>query len=175
MFTTIFLTLLHLSGRDCQLWWQHSRQHKATGIYSVLRKALFRRFTYPFDFLAYLNNRWAQSQELVIFLFCQLDLCFFVFVFLFNIIPVTYFSRLPKRRLVVWLGSHNLSLPNEEGRQVRRVSKVIVHEDFQRRTLANDIALLRLSQPANLTSSVRPVCLPDARELQSLDNNANFL
>ena len=35
-----------------------------------------------------------------------------------------------------------------------------LHENFNQKTLENDIALLKLSQDAKFTKSVHPACLP---------------
>ena len=50
------------------------------------------------------------------------------------------------------------------------VSKIIIHANYNRRNVENDIALLRLDTPVNLGSTetpVVPVCLP-------ANNNADF-
>ncbi|XP_062416331.1 transmembrane protease serine 2-like [Pungitius pungitius] len=42
------------------------------------------------------------------------------------------------------------------------VKKIIIHAKFNRRNNENDIALLRLNSPLQITSTVRPVCLPNS-------------
>ncbi|KAK3866709.1 hypothetical protein Pcinc_027771 [Petrolisthes cinctipes] len=70
-------------------------------------------------------------------------------------------SILPMHQIEAWLGGHDLSKGVEEGRVVRKISRVIIHNHHNRRTLANDLALLRMDQPVNNTRTVRPVCLPE--------------
>lgn len=44
--------------------------------------------------------------------------------------------------------------------QISRVSHIIRHEDFERATMKNDIALLKLEKPLFFNRWVRPVCMP---------------
>ncbi|XP_073674437.1 chymotrypsin-like protease CTRL-1 [Garra rufa] len=44
--------------------------------------------------------------------------------------------------------------------QVKNISKVITHPDFNEQTMRNDIALLKLSSPVQMTSRISPICLP---------------
>nr|XP_027215538.1 proclotting enzyme-like [Penaeus vannamei] len=71
---------------------------------------------------------------------------------------------LPVRKVRVWLGAHDVSLQQEEGRVVRGVTHAILHEGFNSRDLSNDVALLRLDEPVAMSRTVRPVCLPDVQE-----------
>ncbi|XP_056329047.1 chymotrypsin-like protease CTRL-1 isoform X1 [Danio aesculapii] len=67
----------------------------------------------------------------------------------------------------VVLGEHDRG-SNAEPIQVRLVSKVVTHPLYSRTTLNNDIALLKLVSPVNLTARVSPVCLaPSAINVQS--------
>ncbi|KAG7174594.1 Plasma kallikrein-like 4, partial [Homarus americanus] len=70
----------------------------------------------------------------------------------------------PLHELIIWLGGYDLSLPAEDGRVVHRASHIIIHKDFNPFTMANDVALIRVTEPVNMTYSVRPVCLPDVSE-----------
>nr|XP_045619109.1 proclotting enzyme-like [Procambarus clarkii] len=65
------------------------------------------------------------------------------------------------RHINVMLGGHDVTLDTEEGRQVYSISHIILHEKFNAKNLANDVALIRLSEPVNMTHRIRPVCLPD--------------
>ncbi|CAB3260989.1 unnamed protein product [Arctia plantaginis] len=48
--------------------------------------------------------------------------------------------------------------------QERKVSETYLHEEFQPKTLKNDISLLRLEQPLKLTDHINAICLPDQDE-----------
>ncbi|KAF3816236.1 hypothetical protein GH733_014409 [Mirounga leonina] len=60
-------------------------------------------------------------------------------------------------------GDHDRTL-KEPTEQVRRVKRMVVHEDFDRRSSDSDIALIQLSSPLKFNSVVRPVCLPQSTE-----------
>ncbi|XP_042865084.1 vitamin K-dependent protein C-like [Penaeus japonicus] len=72
--------------------------------------------------------------------------------------------KLPVRKVKVWLGAHDVSLRDEEGRVVRGVTHAIVHEHFDSRDLSNDVALLRMDEPVVMSRTVRPICLPDVQD-----------
>ncbi|XP_056612602.1 chymotrypsin-like protease CTRL-1 [Triplophysa dalaica] len=48
---------------------------------------------------------------------------------------------------------------DDEAVQIKKIAKVIVHPRFNKETFSNDVALLRLSSPAQITSRVSPVKL----------------
>ncbi|XP_046972750.1 CUB and peptidase domain-containing protein 2-like isoform X2 [Vanessa cardui] len=60
--------------------------------------------------------------------------------------------------LGVVLGKTSL-LTNEITSQERKVYQVIVHDDFKKKTLDNDIALLKLSAEVSFTNYVQPACV----------------
>ena len=63
-------------------------------------------------------------------------------------------------RIRVCAGTLRLSDPCQ---QSRRIYSVIVHPLYNSKTFENDIALVRLTTPLNLSdSSVTPICLPSA-------------
>ncbi|XP_044534569.1 polyserase-2 [Gracilinanus agilis] len=66
----------------------------------------------------------------------------------------------PPEAYKVSLGTHH-EMPGSI-RNVKNVSEILIHEDFSRLTLLADIALMRLSEPANFSDLVQPVCLPQA-------------
>ncbi|XP_069686150.1 venom protease-like [Periplaneta americana] len=49
------------------------------------------------------------------------------------------------------------------------ISRRIVHEDYEPKTLVNDIAILELRDEVNFTTLIRPICLPLAPEIRSKD------
>ncbi|XP_045605800.1 trypsin-1 [Procambarus clarkii] len=51
---------------------------------------------------------------------------------------------------------------NEGTEQEIALAKIIIHEDYDGFTIVNDIALLQLSSPLELTSYVKPIALPPA-------------
>ncbi|NXH22069.1 CTRL protease, partial [Bucco capensis] len=61
---------------------------------------------------------------------------------------------------VVVLGEYSLS--NPQSVQVKTVSRAITNPNWNPNTMNNDITLLRLSSPAQLSSTVSPVCLAPA-------------
>jgi len=60
--------------------------------------------------------------------------------------------------IMVELGQHDLSSPAMRP----KVDKVIVHEQYTRKGLLNDIALLKLQNPVDFDRhpNIRPICLP---------------
>uniref|UniRef100_A0A4W3JWE7 chymotrypsin n=1 Tax=Callorhinchus milii TaxID=7868 RepID=A0A4W3JWE7_CALMI len=63
----------------------------------------------------------------------------------------------------VVLGEHNRR-SSDEPIQMKTIAKVFTHPGWSRRTLQNDIAVVKLSDPADLTLHVSPVCLPAATD-----------
>ncbi|XP_050308922.1 chymotrypsin-like elastase family member 2A [Anthonomus grandis grandis] len=61
--------------------------------------------------------------------------------------------------LVVYVGKFYLRTWRSPGIQDRRVDKIIIHPKYNPQVFGNDIAVLKLTEPAQLTSYVRPVCL----------------
>ncbi|NWX18613.1 CTRL protease, partial [Aegotheles bennettii] len=62
---------------------------------------------------------------------------------------------------VVVLGEYDL-YSSTEAVQVRNVARAITNPNWNPNTMNNDITLLRLASPAQLSSSVSPICLPAA-------------
>ncbi|KAG7469189.1 hypothetical protein MATL_G00126300 [Megalops atlanticus] len=63
----------------------------------------------------------------------------------------------PSRHRVI-LGEHNRQ-SNTEQIQVKFIAKAITHPYYNRQNFNNDITLLKLSSPAQMTPRVSPVCL----------------
>ncbi|XP_063602924.1 trypsin-1-like [Penaeus indicus] len=66
----------------------------------------------------------------------------------------------------VFLGDHDYSIASEANAYAIRVSQIVIHPRYNRNTLENDIALLKLSSKITWPSdnTVAPVCLPAAGE-----------
>ncbi|NXJ00697.1 TRY1 protein, partial [Psophia crepitans] len=62
-------------------------------------------------------------------------------------------------RIQVQLGKHNLAL-SESTEQFINSAKIIRHPGYSSYTLDNDIMLIKLAQPAQLTRAVQTVPLP---------------
>lgn len=64
-------------------------------------------------------------------------------------------------KLILRAGEWNMQQRNEKyDHQDRTVSNIVIHNRFQRSTMANDIALLIVDIPFELTPSVNTICLP---------------
>lgn len=83
--------------------------------------------------------------------------------------PRSKASILPKS-LVIYLGKHFLKQWSSLNIQERHVKSVIIHPDYNPQTYANDIALLQLNKPADVTNFVRPICLWDNSENMAFTN-----
>jgi secreted trypsin-like serine protease len=61
--------------------------------------------------------------------------------------------------------------PSSSKAQVRSVAQIVSHPNYRDKTGKNDITLLRLRTPLNLTvNSVRPICLPSQGQSWPKDN-----
>ena len=67
-----------------------------------------------------------------------------------------------KKCISAWLslGEHNRNT-YEGSEQVIQASKVISHPNWNMQTLENDIALIKLKNPAKYNKYVYPICLPE--------------
>ncbi|KAK1803354.1 hypothetical protein P4O66_004016 [Electrophorus voltai] len=71
----------------------------------------------------------------------------------------------------VWkvvLGINNLDHPSDH-MQTRRVKRVIVHSRYNRAVVDYDISIMELDSEVEVTSYVRPVCLPEPGHLPPTD------
>ncbi|CAF3745911.1 unnamed protein product [Rotaria sp. Silwood1] len=64
-------------------------------------------------------------------------------------------------------GLHRRTDVNGPRSQNRRVLRVFVHEQYNSRTEANDIALVRLAQPVQFNNYVSAICLPGPNPQES--------
>lgn len=65
-----------------------------------------------------------------------------------------------------FVGGHNISRDYTE---IKRIKKIIPHEDFDIFTFNNDIALLELETPLFYSSRVAPACLPSGTQQDFTD------
>jgi guanylate cyclase len=63
-----------------------------------------------------------------------------------------------KSEIRVYLGGHVIA---KDYTEVRRIKRIIEHEDFDILTFNNDIALLELDKPVKFGPTIQPACLPD--------------
>ncbi|KAL1502619.1 hypothetical protein ABEB36_007737 [Hypothenemus hampei] len=61
--------------------------------------------------------------------------------------------------IVVYLGKFYLRTWKTPGLQDKRVDQIITHPKYSPQHFGNDIAVLKLTEPAQLTNYVRPICL----------------
>lgn len=71
-------------------------------------------------------------------------------------------------------GEYNL-VEKEGNEQERRVAKAYKHPQYNKDSVDNDIALLKLESPLELTQRVWPACLPDQNEELKSDLMATIL
>ncbi|CAG0884647.1 unnamed protein product [Darwinula stevensoni] len=80
-------------------------------------------------------------------------------------VPYSLTVRQPKE-FKVHLGKHYRDISkDDEFVQIKQVSHIIVHEEFNWQNFDADIALLKLGKPSVLTSRVQLVCLPSQDHL----------
>ncbi|XP_068099352.1 chymotrypsin-C-like [Hyperolius riggenbachi] len=60
----------------------------------------------------------------------------------------------------VYLGKHSLATADEPGSVAIGTEKIIVHEKWNSFFIRNDIALIKLAEPAPLSDQIQPACLP---------------
>ncbi|XP_039109107.1 vitamin K-dependent protein C isoform X4 [Hyaena hyaena] len=65
------------------------------------------------------------------------------------------------KKLIVRLGEYDLRR-REKWEVELEIKEVFIHPNYSKGTSDNDIALLRLSQPAMLSQTIVPICLPDS-------------
>ncbi|RXG57206.1 Trypsin-1 [Armadillidium vulgare] len=70
--------------------------------------------------------------------------------------------------LKVYAGDYSLS-DIDGNEQIVPISEFIIHEDFNKYSMFNDIALLRLQSPLNYTTYVQPIFLPSEEQQSSGD------
>jgi len=64
------------------------------------------------------------------------------------------------KNILITAGVHNRQINELNTRQERNVNYIFIHPDWNSETLANDLAILRLSKPVKFNNYVQPACLP---------------
>lgn len=59
----------------------------------------------------------------------------------------------------VYIGAHEINKPMYMEQELS-VSKIWVHEQYSGSTTANDVAVIRLAKPIQITDKVNVICLP---------------
>ncbi|EFX79657.1 hypothetical protein DAPPUDRAFT_104231 [Daphnia pulex] len=72
-------------------------------------------------------------------------------------------SALEISKLIVGLGMHNQRSDPNDAEQIRRVTRVVYHKEYNRKTEQNDVAVLTVDPPITYSSAISPVCLPAAK------------
>eukprot|EP00090_Calanus_glacialis_P003908 TRINITY_DN12934_c0_g1_i1.p1 TRINITY_DN12934_c0_g1~~TRINITY_DN12934_c0_g1_i1.p1 ORF type:complete len:422 (-),score=91.63 TRINITY_DN12934_c0_g1_i1:78-1343(-) len=67
------------------------------------------------------------------------------------------------KEIFVSCGDAQLQSKSEE-KQVSKISKILIHPDYNPRSLINDLAVLIVEEPFTLTASVGHVCLPSPQQ-----------
>jgi hypothetical protein len=62
------------------------------------------------------------------------------------------------------MGGTNIS---KEYTEIRRVTSIMAHENFDILSFNNDLALIELDKPIVFGATVQPACLPDGGEYTS--------
>lgn len=69
-------------------------------------------------------------------------------------------DRIRAEHVTVTIGEHNRNVTGTEV-QTRRVLRMMPHQHFTLNTFVNDIAVLELDSPVDITTpAIRPACLP---------------
>ena len=62
-------------------------------------------------------------------------------------------------------GAHNIAKDEDSSWQVRKISKLWPHEDYDSNEFTNDISLLKLSEPLVFNEFVQPIKLAESQEI----------
>uniref|UniRef100_A0A1B6DWJ8 Peptidase S1 domain-containing protein n=1 Tax=Clastoptera arizonana TaxID=38151 RepID=A0A1B6DWJ8_9HEMI len=69
-------------------------------------------------------------------------------------------AHLSEKDIIVRLGDHDLTVPDETKPEDFNVAQIIRHEDYSNITYRHDIALLVLDKPMEYNTYMQPICLP---------------
>jgi len=75
------------------------------------------------------------------------------------VLTASHCMAFPASEIQVVLGGHDMEQA-EPSRISVGVEKIIKHENYNARTVKNDVALLKLKESVRFTSQISPVCLP---------------
>ncbi|XP_030590040.1 chymotrypsin-like elastase family member 2A [Archocentrus centrarchus] len=67
----------------------------------------------------------------------------------------------------VYLGKHNLNTVSEPNSVAISPAKIIVHPNWDSYNIRNDIALIKLASPVQISAAIMPACLPPSGETQA--------
>ncbi|XP_032226040.1 mannan-binding lectin serine protease 1 isoform X1 [Nematostella vectensis] len=81
---------------------------------------------------------------------------------------------LPRSRFQVQLGLYRTTLPNEPQVQLRNISEIRTHPQFDHVLFDADLALIKLDGEAIISEYVRPICLPETDDQASLISPSKF-
>jgi Trypsin len=82
-------------------------------------------------------------------------------------------NRSTENDILVRLGEYDFSKTSTT-RKTFQVDKITRHEDYDRRGVKNDIALLKLKTSVTFSSVILPICLPEPNLLQ-LDGKPTYI
>ena len=84
----------------------------------------------------------------------------------------TFLHRFQASELTVRVGEYNLRVTSST-EQEYSVDGIIIHESFDRRSVRNDIALIRMEKKVVFTPDVKHICLPDPK--MELEDQSAFV
>ena len=62
-------------------------------------------------------------------------------------------------------GAHNIVKDVDNSWQIRKIAKLLAHEDYDSYDITNDISLIKLSEPLQFNEFVQPVKLAETGEM----------
>ena len=62
-------------------------------------------------------------------------------------------------------GAHNIVKDVDNSWQIRKIAKLLAHEDYDSYDITNDISLIKLSEPLEFNEFVQPVKLAEVGEM----------
>ncbi len=62
-------------------------------------------------------------------------------------------------------GAHNIAKDEDNSWQIRKVAKLLAHENYDSYDITNDISIIKLSEPLEFNEFVQPVTLAKTGEM----------